>query len=64
MRWAGADVARVLGFDETGALAPGKLADMAILDFSPPVIAACTTRCQGQSRVPRSCAVSWSEASW
>ena len=36
VRWASANGARVLGFDETGVIAPGKLADLAIFDLSHP----------------------------
>jgi cytosine/adenosine deaminase-related metal-dependent hydrolase len=36
VRWASAGGARVLGFDDIGVLAPGKLADIAIFDLSHP----------------------------
>jgi cytosine/adenosine deaminase-related metal-dependent hydrolase len=36
VRWASAGGARVLGFADTGVLAPGKLADIAIFDLSHP----------------------------
>jgi cytosine/adenosine deaminase-related metal-dependent hydrolase len=36
VRWASAGGARVLGFDDAGVLAPGKLADIAIFDLSHP----------------------------
>lgn len=36
VRWASANGARVLGFDEAGVIAPGKLADLAIFDLSHP----------------------------
>ena len=36
VRWGTANGARVLGFDEAGVLAPGKLADIAIFDLSHP----------------------------
>jgi cytosine/adenosine deaminase-related metal-dependent hydrolase len=36
VRWASANGARVLGFDDLGVLAPGKLADIAIFELSHP----------------------------
>jgi len=36
VRWASANGARVLGFDDAGVIAPGKLADLAIFDLSHP----------------------------
>jgi cytosine/adenosine deaminase-related metal-dependent hydrolase len=36
VRWGTANGARVLGFDDAGVLAPGKLADIAIFDLSHP----------------------------
>jgi cytosine/adenosine deaminase-related metal-dependent hydrolase len=36
VRWASAGGARVLGFEDAGVLAPGKLADIAIFDLSHP----------------------------
>ena len=36
VRWASAGGARVLGFPETGVLAPGKLADIAVFDLAQP----------------------------
>src|SRR5712691_6663904 len=36
VRWASAGGARVLGFEEAGVLAPGKLADIAVFDLSHP----------------------------
>ena len=36
VRWASASGARVLGFDDAGVIAPGKLADLAIFDLSHP----------------------------
>ena len=36
VRWASAGGARVLGYDDIGVLAPGKLADIAIFDLSHP----------------------------
>ena len=36
VRWASANGARVLGFDDGGVIAPGKLADLAIFDLSHP----------------------------
>jgi cytosine/adenosine deaminase-related metal-dependent hydrolase len=36
VRWATVNGARVLGFDDIGVLAPGKLADIAIFDLSAP----------------------------
>jgi cytosine/adenosine deaminase-related metal-dependent hydrolase len=36
VRWASAGGARVLGFEDSGVLAPGKLADIAIFDLSHP----------------------------
>jgi 8-oxoguanine deaminase len=36
VRWASAGGARVLGFDDAGVLAPGKLADIAVFDLSQP----------------------------
>ena len=35
-RWASANGARVLGFDDAGVIAPGKLADLAIFELSHP----------------------------
>ena len=36
VRWGSANGARVLGFEEAGVIAPGKLADLAIFDLSHP----------------------------
>jgi len=36
VRWATVNGARVLGFDDIGVLAPGKLADIAVFDLSSP----------------------------
>jgi cytosine/adenosine deaminase-related metal-dependent hydrolase len=36
VRWATVNGARVLGFDDIGVLAPGKLADLAVFDLSSP----------------------------
>ena len=36
VRWASANGARVLGFEDGGVIAPGKLADIAIFDLSHP----------------------------
>jgi cytosine/adenosine deaminase-related metal-dependent hydrolase len=36
VRWASANGARVLGYDDAGTIAPGKLADLAIFDLSHP----------------------------
>jgi cytosine/adenosine deaminase-related metal-dependent hydrolase len=36
VRWASANGARVLGFEDAGVIAPGKLADLAIFDLSHP----------------------------
>src|SRR5216683_426464 len=36
VRWASANGARVLGFEDGGVIAPGKLADLAIFDLSHP----------------------------
>ncbi len=36
VRWSTAGGAKVLGFEETGVLAPGKLADIAVFDLSHP----------------------------
>jgi len=36
VRWASAGGARVLGFDDAGVLAPGKLADIAVFELSHP----------------------------
>jgi 8-oxoguanine deaminase len=36
VRWATVNGARILGFDDIGVLAPGKLADLAIFDLSSP----------------------------
>jgi 8-oxoguanine deaminase len=36
VRWATANGARVLGFDDLGVLAPGKLADIAVYDLASP----------------------------
>ncbi|HEX9590157.1 MAG TPA: amidohydrolase family protein, partial [Bradyrhizobium sp.] len=36
VRWATVNGARVLGFDDIGVLAPGKLADIAIFNLSNP----------------------------
>lgn len=36
VRWASANGARVLGFDDAGVIAPGKLADLAIFDLAHP----------------------------
>jgi cytosine/adenosine deaminase-related metal-dependent hydrolase len=36
VRWASSNGARVLGFDDTGVIAPGKLADLAIFELSHP----------------------------
>jgi cytosine/adenosine deaminase-related metal-dependent hydrolase len=36
VRWATVNGARVLGFDDIGVLAPGKLADIAIFNLSSP----------------------------
>jgi 8-oxoguanine deaminase len=36
VRWASANGAKVLSFDDAGTIAPGKLADLAIFDLSHP----------------------------
>jgi cytosine/adenosine deaminase-related metal-dependent hydrolase len=36
VRWATVNGARVLGFDDIGVLAPGKLADLAVFDLASP----------------------------
>jgi 8-oxoguanine deaminase len=36
VRWATVNGARILGFDDAGVLAPGKLADIAVFDLSSP----------------------------
>src|SRR5258707_6608285 len=36
VRWGSANGARVLGFEHTGIIAPGKLADLAIFELSHP----------------------------
>jgi len=36
VRWASINGARVLGFEDAGVIAPGKLADLAIFDLSHP----------------------------
>ena len=53
VRWASAGGARVLGFDDAGVLAPGKLADIAIFDLVEAALfrhARCAVRSGGGSR--------------